>query len=160
MKRFGLIMLLLSGAVVYGAKPALDRDALQGPPPPTPTKQELEAEFPADLGPETVDVSEYPQYLQQSYSFFREACTICHSSARALNSPLITHADWKSYVRKMHLKAQSQLLTDEDAKRIVDFLVYDSHERKVEHKKEFDRQNERLKERFDQIKTYKASQKK
>jgi hypothetical protein len=118
---------------------------------PSVPKQERGAKFPSDLGPATIDVSRYPAYQQESYRMFLRTCSVCHSPARAINSPLITYDNWSRYVHRMHLKAQGQLLTAEDAKRLIDFLAYDSHQRKVLHAPEFQALQRRLNARFERV---------
>lgn len=51
-------------------------------------------EYPADLGPDTVDVSDYPPPLQKIYrENFLKTCAVCHSPARALNAPYLEIKD-------------------------------------------------------------------
>ena len=116
-------------------------------------EKELQAKFPADLGPATVDVSKYPAYQQQNYELFQHACSMCHTLARPINSALIAQEDWARYVRRMHLRAKGQLLSKEDFKRVVDFLAYDSERRKVENQKAFHEIQRQLSRRFQEVKT-------
>ncbi|OGR93689.1 MAG: hypothetical protein A2992_07785 [Elusimicrobia bacterium RIFCSPLOWO2_01_FULL_59_12] len=133
----------LGGGFLWAAAPALSR-------------REIDAKFPADVGPDTIDVSGYPAHHQDSYEFFRHACSVCHSPARALHSSLRTYDQWNRYVRRMHVRAQEQLLTPEDSRRLVDFLVYDSRQRKIKNKKAFDVLQGQIHKRFEEVQMEKA----
>src|SRR5581483_7020008 len=44
--------------------------------------------YPSDLGPETIDVSLYPNQYKETYEKeVKVKCVVCHSAARAFNSP-------------------------------------------------------------------------
>lgn len=83
-----------------------------------------------DLGPDTVDISGYPQDVQVSFRVFEEKCGNCHGLARPLNAPYATEGEWNTYVNKMMRKPGSGI-TKNEAKQIFGFLVYDSKERKL-----------------------------
>lgn len=82
-----------------------------------------------DKGPATVDVSKYPPEIQDDYKLFSKKCTHCHTLARPINSDYALPDEWSRYVKRMMRKPDSQISTD-DAKKIYDFLVYDSKIRK------------------------------
>ena len=119
------------------------------------TKAQLEARFYYDLGSAEVDVSKYPVEQQANYVHFEANCSLCHTQARPLNSPLVARKDWARYVKRMHLKSKVHFdrgFEKNEGKGILDFLAYDSNLRKVEHKAEFEAQTARLKELFEEIK--------
>ncbi len=117
------------------------------------TPSQLAARFPYDLGPATVEISAYPENIQQSYKLFLAACSICHTSARPLNAPYIKAADWKRFVHRMHLKMDQReiSLDKETEKKIIEFLVYDSKVRKMDKKQEFDQNQEKLNLLFSEL---------
>ena len=121
------------------------------------TEKERDAKFPYDLGPDRIDISRYPTYQQQTYEMFMHTCSICHTPARAINSPYVKPAEWSEYVQQMHVRAKEQLLTPEDSRRVVDFLAYDAYERKVKKKKCFDALQARLNAQFVEIQKQKAA---
>lgn len=105
------------------------------------TVQQLSAQFPADLGPAELDVSAYPARIQEGYTVFAKVCSQCHTPARALYAPVTTRADWDKHVSRMHQKTLVYgwwtAFQKEDAKRVLDFLAYDSQVRKVDAKASF-----------------------
>lgn len=113
----------------------------------------LSARFYYDLGPATVEVSEYPEKIKQGYRLFLAICTECHTSARPLNAPYIKADEWKRYVKRMRVKMQRQgmALDPKQEKQIIEFLVYDSKIRKIDGKKEFNLQQENLKKLFEEV---------
>ena len=90
-----------------------------------------EKEFPWDKGPIEIDVSKYPQEQQENYKTFAVRCSKCHTLARAVNSPYALPEEWDPYVKKMQKKKRSGL-NAKSAKKIIDFLIYDSSVRKKE----------------------------
>ena len=123
------------------------------------TDQQLEARFPFDLGADSVDVSGYPKIQQKNYAAFVSVCSRCHTLARPINSPLAARADWRRYVKRMHVR--SKIETDktfdkEQAKSIIDFLVYDSDVRKIARKAAFDAEAQRLKKLFVEVRAERA----
>ena len=84
----------------------------------------------AEQGPATINVSKYPQAIQDNYTdVFSVKCTQCHRLSRPLNSDYSLPAEWERYVKRMMHKPGSNINSDE-AKKIFDFLVYDSSIRK------------------------------
>ncbi len=82
-----------------------------------------------DKGPATIDVSKYTAEMQQNYKIFAKKCTHCHTLARPINSDYALPDEWSRYVKRMMRKPDSQISADE-AKKIYEFLVYDSQIRK------------------------------
>ena len=84
-----------------------------------------------DKGPATIDVSKYPPDMQTDYKLFSKKCTHCHTLARPINCEFALPDEWSRYVKRMMRKPDSQI-SAEDAKKIYEFLVYDSKTRKKE----------------------------
>ena len=83
--------------------------------------------YPADKGPNFIDVSIYPPEMQKNYKLFEQKCSRCHTLARPINSEFIGEA-WRKYVYKMMRKPGSGL-TPKTAEPIIQFLIYDSEAR-------------------------------
>ncbi len=105
--------LLLALAVVAQAQP--------------PSSEEKLAEL--DKGPQTIDVSSYPEEMKQKYELFAERCSKCHTLARPINSDYALEEEWSRYVKRMMRKPGSGIAPKE-AKQIFEFLAYDSTIRK------------------------------
>jgi cytochrome c5 len=82
-----------------------------------------------EQGPATIDVSKYPPGIQENYEVFSTKCTQCHKLSRPINSEYALPAEWERYIKRMMHKPGSGINKDE-AKKIFDFLVYDSVVRK------------------------------
>jgi hypothetical protein len=82
-----------------------------------------------DKGPATIDVSKYTPEMQANYKLFSKKCTHCHTLARPINCEFALPDEWSRYVKRMMRKPDSQISADE-AKKIYEFLVYDSQIRK------------------------------
>lgn len=82
-----------------------------------------------ETGPATIDVSNYPQGIQDNYQVFSDKCSQCHRLSRPINSDYALPAEWERYVKRMMRKPGSGI-SGGDAKKIFDFLVYDSSVRK------------------------------
>src|SRR5665213_2498479 len=82
-----------------------------------------------EKGPATVDVSKYPQAIQDNYELFSHKCSQCHKLSRPINSDYALPDEWSRYIKRMMYKPGSNISGD-DAKKIYDFLVYDSSVRK------------------------------
>jgi len=115
-------------------------------------EKELSARMPADLGPDTVDVSNYTPAQQKNYALYLNRCSRCHTPARALNSRITTREEWQHFVSLMHGRLLSRSMSEpwnpDEGRAIIDFLTYDSQIRKIEHAKEFESLQVRLAERF------------
>ena len=85
-------------------------------------------DFPADSGPNFIDVSNYAPKMQEYYGLFAKKCSRCHTLARPINSAFPPDS-WRKYVQQMMRKAGSGLRTKE-ADQIVEFLVYDALKRR------------------------------
>ena len=114
---------------------------------------EREPLFPADLGPDAVVVTSYPVAQQENYALFVEKCSLCHTLARPINSPIVDAATWTRFVKRMHGKNHARsggpLLSGEEANRVISFLVFDSRERKIKRSEEFQRLQADLQQQFD-----------
>lgn len=113
------------------------------------TLEQLKARFYMDLGPNTVDVASYPKNVQDGYQVFANACSQCHTLARPINASEVSREDWDKHVRRMHEKTLAYgwwtKFGKDDAKKILDFLAYDSKVRKVDGKAAFEKRTEELK---------------
>jgi hypothetical protein len=96
--------------------------------------QEMDAETKArverfEKGPATVDVSKYPQVIQENYELFSHKCSQCHKLSRPINSDYALPEEWSRYIKRMMYKPGSNISAG-DGKKIYEFLVYDSSIRK------------------------------
>jgi hypothetical protein len=82
-----------------------------------------------DQGPATIDVSKYPQGVQDNYAVFSQDCRQCHRLSRPINSDFVLPDQWSRYIKRMMYKPGSSI-SRSDAKQIYDFLVYDASVRK------------------------------
>lgn len=83
--------------------------------------------YPADQGPNFIDVSAYSPEMQEAYELFTRKCSRCHTVARPINSTF-TPEEWRAYVYKM-MKKPGSGLTPKTVDKIIEFLVYDSQHR-------------------------------
>jgi hypothetical protein len=120
------------------------------------TDEQLKAKFAWDLGPDAVDVSGYPAAHQKHYRTFQDLCGRCHSTARALNAPIVTRDQWNRYVHRMHFKSDSKLLTKATGKAIVDFLAHDAAVRKVGRRDAFLNELSRLQDLYADLEVERA----
>jgi hypothetical protein len=82
-----------------------------------------------DKGAGTIDVSKYPDKLQDYYQVFTQKCSQCHKINRPINSDYVLPDEWSRYIKRMMYKPGSNISSSE-AKNIYDFLAYDSSVRK------------------------------
>jgi cytochrome c5 len=82
-----------------------------------------------EKGPATVDVSKYPQGIQENYEVFSQKCSQCHKLSRPINSDYALPDEWSRYIKRMMYKPGSGISSGE-GKKIFEFLVYDSSVRK------------------------------
>jgi hypothetical protein len=82
-----------------------------------------------EQGPATINVSKYPASIQADYPVFAQKCSQCHKLSRPINSDFVLPSEWSRYIKRMMYKPGSGIAGD-DAKKIDDFLVYDSSVRK------------------------------
>ena len=95
---------------------------------------ELDAETKArverfEKGPATIDMSKYPQGLQENYEVFSAKCSQCHKLSRPINSDYALPAEWERYIKRMMHKPGSGIGSTE-GKKIFELMVYDSSVRK------------------------------
>ncbi len=83
--------------------------------------------YPADKGPNFIDVTDYSPEMQETYELFARKCSRCHTVARPINS-VFTPEEWREYVYKM-MKKPGSGLTPKTADKIIEFLIYDSQHR-------------------------------
>ena len=108
------VILLVAVAMIYAL-----REPTRGP-----------KVYPADKGPNFIDVSNYSPEMQEAYALFARKCSRCHTVARPINSTF-TPEEWREYVYKMMRKPGSGL-TPKTSEEIIRFLVYDSKHREAE----------------------------
>lgn len=82
-----------------------------------------------EKGPATIDVSKYPQAIQENYEVFSTKCAQCHKLSRPINSDYAMPEEWSRYIKRMMHKPGSGI-SAADGKKIFDFLAYDSSIRK------------------------------
>ncbi len=82
-----------------------------------------------EKGPATINVSKYPDGIQEDYELFSQKCTQCHRLSRPINSDYALPDEWSRYVKRMMHKPGSGIGAS-DGKKIYEFLVYDSSVRK------------------------------
>ena len=116
---------VLAGAAVLG---------VAGAGPARAAAQALDAETKArverfEKGPATIDVSKYPQAIQDNYELFSHKCSQCHKLSRPINSDYALPDEWSRYIKRMMYKPGSNISAG-DGKKIYEFLVYDSSIRK------------------------------
>ena len=116
LKVFAVVALL--GGSVFVARAADELDAE--------TKARVER---FEKGPATIDISKYPDAIKENYEVFSQKCTQCHKLSRPINSEYALPAEWERYVKRMMHKPGSGINAT-DARKIFDFLVYDSSIRK------------------------------
>jgi hypothetical protein len=85
--------------------------------------------------------------MQRNYVTFAKRCSRCHTLARPLNSRFASRELWANYVTQMWRRPGSHMTHDE-VRQILDFLVYDSKLRKLDHRAEFEAHRSRLLEEF------------
>ncbi|MCR4295778.1 MAG: hypothetical protein NUW21_09610 [Elusimicrobia bacterium] len=111
--------------------------------------------YPNDLGPDEIDVSEYPKEMRKAYKVFAFKCAACHTIARPINSQFLELTEdeikkaktedpdlfkdeklvkpesgiWNRYVKRMMAKPGCPV--GKDGKVIFEFLAYDSRLRKT-----------------------------
>ncbi|HVC08778.1 MAG TPA: hypothetical protein VNH15_02415 [Elusimicrobiota bacterium] len=113
--------------------------------------QSRNARYYSDLGPDVIDVSNYPAQQRYNYQVYAEVCSRCHTLARSINAPVVSREFWEFYL--LGMRVQNRLdkkpaITAQERKAILDFLEYDSRVRKVDHARQFEAQTEELKRRY------------
>ena len=106
--------------------------------------------FYSDLGPDSIDISAYPAERKFEYEVYARICSRCHTLARSINAPYVSRGWWEFYIMSMRMRAHfhGNPLTKEEIRAVLDFLEYDSNERKVAHDAAFEATKSELKRRF------------
>ncbi len=78
--------------------------------------------FEADSGPAYIDVSGYPEEMQELYALYSRKCSKCHTLARSVNSSY-RGDDWKLYIKRMSRKPDSGI-SPRTGEKILRFLTY------------------------------------
>jgi hypothetical protein len=119
--------------------------------PQAPAERRKAALFYSDLGPDAVDVSKYPAARRRDYRVYVRVCSRCHTLARSINAPYVSRGWWEFYITNMRMRSgrRGESLDARDAAAVLDFLEYDSNERKVARAAEFDAIRLELKRRFE-----------
>jgi hypothetical protein len=119
--KFGAFLLGLTALALFGVGLARAEDQLDAE-----TKARIEK---YEQGPATIDVSKYPQGIQDDYEIFSQKCTQCHKLSRPVNCDYALPDEWSRYVKRMMRKPGSGI-DSADGKKIYEFLTYDSSVRK------------------------------
>jgi hypothetical protein len=82
-----------------------------------------------EKGPASIDISKYPDGVQENYQTFSQKCSQCHKLSRPINSDYALPDEWSRYIKRMMHKPGSGISSAE-GKKIYEFLVYDSAIRK------------------------------
>src|ERR1017187_5330410 len=82
-----------------------------------------------EKGSATIDVSKYPQGIQDNYEVFTQKCSQCHKLSRPINSDYALPDEWSRYIKRMMNKPGSGI-SNAEGKKIYEFLTYDSSVRK------------------------------
>ena len=80
---------------------------------------------------DVLDVSQYPQDIQDAYKVFAVRCSRCHTLARPLNARITDPQHWVRYVARMRLNPASGI-NAKDGEVIIRFLQYYTHQREEE----------------------------
>ena len=119
--KFGAFLLGLTALALFGVGLARAEDQLDAE-----TKARIDK---YEQGPATIDVSKYPQGIQDNYEIFSQKCTQCHKLSRPVNCDYALPDEWSRYVKRMMRKPGSGI-DSADGKKIYEFLTYDSSVRK------------------------------
>jgi len=82
-----------------------------------------------DRGPAKIDVSKYPKDMQDRYKVFAVKCVKCHKLSRPINCEFALEDEWERYIKRM-MRKSGTFISEDDGKKIYEFLVYDSKIRK------------------------------
>ncbi len=121
--------------------------------PPAAAVPERDVLYYSHLGPDTIDVSRYPSKQQYQYQVFSRVCSQCHTLARAINAPKVGRSYWEFYLARMRLYSRfaRQPVSAQEKDAILDFLDYDTRERKVKRSAQFEALTRELKKRYDAL---------
>ena len=120
-QKFNVFLLGVAALALFGAGMARAEDQLDAE-----TKARIDR---FEKGPATIDVSKYPQGIQDNYETFSQKCTQCHKLSRPVNCDYVLPDEWSRYVKRMMHKPGSGI-DSSDGKKIYEFLTYDSSVRK------------------------------
>jgi hypothetical protein len=82
---------------------------------------------------DSIDVSSYPQDIQDAYEVFAVRCSRCHTLARPLNARISDAQHWVRYVTRMRRNPTSGI-NEKNAQVILRFLLYYMHQRALDDK--------------------------
>ena len=82
-----------------------------------------------EKGATSIDVSKYPDGIKENYEVFAQKCAQCHKLSRPINADYVLPDEWSRYVKRMMYKPGSNI-SGSEAKKLYDFLVFDSSVRK------------------------------
>lgn len=142
-------VLLFYCVIAYKADMAYSQDLPDGSQGVTKSAEELEKEkatnpYANDLGPDSIDISGYLKEHKDNYILFKDRCAKCHTIARPINSQFSLPEEWERYVKRMMRKPGCSI-TPAEGKKIWQFLVYDSQQRKMgENKTKWDEHRKKL----------------
>jgi hypothetical protein len=119
--KFGVFLLGVAALTLLGTGVARAEDQLDAE-----TKARIDK---YEQGPATIDVSKYPQGIQDNYEIFSQKCMQCHKLSRPVNCDYALPDEWSRYVKRMMRKPGSGI-DSADGKKIYEFLTYDSSVRK------------------------------
>lgn len=119
--------------------------------PQAPEERRKAALFYSDLGPDAIDLSEYPAAMRRDYETYARVCSRCHTLARSINAPYVDRSWWEFYVARMRVRSRfhGEPVAKEDIRAVLDFLEYDTARRKVGRAAEFEALKTELKRRFE-----------
>jgi hypothetical protein len=120
-KKFTTFLLGVTALALFGAGVARAADPLDAA-----TQARIDR---FEKGPATIDVSKYPQGIQDNYEVFSQKCSQCHKLSRPINSDYALPDEWSRYVKRMMHKPGSGI-DSTSGKKIYEFLAYDSSVRK------------------------------
>jgi hypothetical protein len=80
---------------------------------------------------DSLDTSQYPPDIRDSYKVFAVRCSRCHTLARPLNARINDPQQWVRYVQRMRLNPASGI-NAKDGEIILRFLLYYMHQRQKE----------------------------
>lgn len=78
--------------------------------------------------PDGIDVSSYPDEIQDAYDVFAFRCSRCHSLARPLNAQVTDPEHWDDYVARMRRQPGSGI-NRHNARQVLKFLYYYTQQR-------------------------------
>ena len=84
-----------------------------------------------DSGARVIDVSHYAEAQKTAYALMSKRCVKCHALGRVVNTTFVLPEQWERYIKRMLNKPDSKISEDE-AKTIYRFMVYDASMRKLD----------------------------